>query len=115
MESLNLFPDPDVNGPTNPTDIGCVWPGCGKIRAPNSPHCPHHVVLTEWAKGEAARRKRRAELLKKQRRLEDEKLATLNPQFEPPPKKRGAKPTSSVNGHLRSARMPKFEIEKRIS
>jgi hypothetical protein len=102
VESLFLFPETEDTGSTDPTDIGCVWPGCGKIPAPDSPHCPYHILIEEWKRDEPNRRKRRADLVRDMKRQKDESLAASplradNPQFLEPPQKRRAKPRPKSN------------------
>jgi hypothetical protein len=93
MDSRDLFPELDISGSADPTDVGCFLPGCGKIWVPNSPHCPHHATLAEWKKGEPARRKSRRKLLQEMRELKEDllresPLAAFNPRFHKPKKQK---------------------------
>jgi hypothetical protein len=127
MEQLYLFTavdDKTGNERTTAQEIGCVYPRCGKVRAPNSAYCLHHIDVVAWEGGERERKRQRAAQLKERRRLQEELLAAsplrvTSPQsIEPRQQKRRGKP-SSVHGrpgtpNTRGNPAPEEKGEKRI-
>jgi hypothetical protein len=120
MQQLNFFTTDDnqeTNAATPPQEIGCVYPCCNKVRAPNSAYCQHHIHVVAWEATEPERRRQHAAQLQQWRSVQEETLAAsplraMNPQsVEPPQRKRRAKPR-----RIKLNRGAKFLVEKeRIS
>jgi hypothetical protein len=90
------------------TTVGCAYPRCDKMSAPNAGFCPHHVVVVAWESAAPERKRQRAAQLREKRRLEEEFLAAsplraLNPQpVKPPHDKQRANPPSSAKSNRRA-------------
>jgi hypothetical protein len=100
MEQKYLFTTAEGNQQSiaaTRAEDGCVYPGCGKVRAADLVHCPHHADFVAWKAGESERKRKRRNELKEMRRLKADLLAVsplraMNTQFtEPQQQKQRAK------------------------